>query len=230
MCDITIWRDQASIWFWVGYSEYTILGHVIEASVWSLPRGHSTANFSPSTRQSIICILLGRVCSWQHSLTCNHRSTHVGLHPLCSTFCISDGLDYSQEHYIPRFQDDNRSQRPETELFLIAAAPINDTVRFHSLEDAVTDPPAQFATLQRWQLCRSILDTNQGTLKLNIIHTRRLIQSDSNAKSLSSSVKVLPIWKMWTDMDADGRRGFIGCMEKLLWSDIRTLSQWYNLS
>jgi len=117
--------------------------------------------------QSCICTLCGRVFSRQSGLTRHRRSTHARLHPNSSNLSASDGLDYELADDILQFDDDTLSQPPETEIFPNAGAPIDDTVRVHSCEDDDWDPLAPFATPQQWQLCRSIVDTNLGKMKLN---------------------------------------------------------------
>jgi hypothetical protein len=107
--------------------------------------------------QSCICTLCGRVFSRQSGLTRHRRSTHARLQPKSSHHSASDGLDYKLGDDILQFDDDTLSQPPETEIFPNPVAPIDDTVRVHSLEYDDWDPLAPVATPQQWQLCRSIV-------------------------------------------------------------------------
>jgi hypothetical protein len=74
---------------------------------------------------------------------------------------MSDGLDYELPDDILQYHDNTLSQPPETAIFPNAGAPIDDAVRVHSFEDDDWNPIALFAIPQKWQLCRSIVDTTQ---------------------------------------------------------------------
>jgi len=145
--------------------------------------------------QSFICTLCGRVFSRQSGLTRHRRSTHARLHPNSSNLSVTDGLDYELADNIFQFDDDTLSQPPETEIFPNTGAPINVTVRVHPFPDDDWDPLAPFATPQQWQLCRSIVDTNLGKMKLNNILKRRLIVPDANAKNPDQ------LYQLITDME-----------------------------
>jgi len=104
-------------------------------------------------------------------------------HPNSSNLSASDGIDYKIADDIPQFDDNTLSLPPETDIFPIAGAQIDDTVQVHSSEDDACHPLALFVTPQQWQLCRSIVDTNLDKTKLNNILKRRLIVPDTNAKN-----------------------------------------------
>jgi len=56
---------------------------------------------------------------------------------------------------------------PHTAVFPNAGPPIDDIVCITSFELDNWDPLAPFTTPKQWQLCRSIVDTNVGKIKLN---------------------------------------------------------------
>jgi len=132
---------------------------------------------------SFICTLCGRVFSQQSGLTHHRCSTHAHLHPTSRNLSTSNGLDYDLADDILQYDDNTLSQPPEMEIIPNAGAPINDTVRVHSLEDDDWDPLALFATHQQRQQCNSIVDTNQCKTKLNNILKGRLILPDAIANN-----------------------------------------------
>jgi len=152
-------------------------------------------NLSPSTMQSLNCSSCGRVYSQRSGLTRHRHSTHAHLHPNSRNHSTSDGLDYKLADDIPQFDDHTQNQQPEMEIFLNAGAPIDDTACVQSYEDDDWDLFSPFATSQQWQLCCSIVATNQGTTKLNNILKRRLIVADANAK------KPDHLYQLITDME-----------------------------
>jgi len=132
--------------------------------------------------QSFICTLCGRVFFRQTGFTRHLHSTHADLYSNSSNLLASDGLDYKLADDIPQSEDDILSQPPETVVLPNAGTPMDDTIQVHSFEDDDRDPLALFATPQKWQLCRSSVDTNLGKTKLNNIVKWSLIVPNANAK------------------------------------------------
>jgi hypothetical protein len=98
--------------------------------------------------QFVICTLCGWVFAQQSGLTRHCFLTHAGDDPNSSNLSTSDGLDYELADHILQFQDDILSQPPDTKMCANGGAPIDDTVRVHSLDDDEWDPLPLFATPQ----------------------------------------------------------------------------------
>jgi len=125
------------------------LGHMVKASLRSISRRHSIANFPPSTIQSFICTLCSRVYCPQSGLTHHHHSTHPGFHPNPDDLSASDGLDCEIADNISLFDDDTLGQPLETYIFPHPGAPIDGTVRVHSFKAYDSDPVPPYVPSQQ---------------------------------------------------------------------------------
>ncbi|KAF8524251.1 hypothetical protein BDD12DRAFT_811059 [Trichophaea hybrida] len=94
----------------------------------------------------------------------------------------------------------DKTQRMEG--FPHTGAPFDNIGHIPSFELDNWDPLSPFTTPEKWQLCRSIVDTNMGKTKLNNLLKRRLIVPGTDAKHADQ------LYQLIVDMD---RMDGLGC-------------------
>jgi len=203
---------------------------MIGASLLSISRGHSIANFSPSTMQFFMCILCGRVFSWQSGLTRHCRSSHAHLQRNSSSHSASNRLDSILADDIPQYDDDRLNQSPETEIFPKAGTPFDDNILVQSFEHDDWDPLAPFAIPNNGSFLVLLGRPIEVKWNSTTSSTEDLLYPMPMPKTLTCSLNTSQTWQKRTDWYEDGSRVLLILKKKLHCSGIGTLLPQYNLA